>query len=271
MLKSLEDLIAEAKTIAVLTGAGVSTESGIPDFKQNDETWPYPEPRHELISVPYFERNPVRFWKIYREVFSSKFNADPNPVHYWLAELEKEHEVTIITQNVEGLHQKAGSTNVIEVHGTNSVAVCRRGCGPVPMDSLADIELPRCPNCNKPLKPGVSLFMDGIHGMGEARDAARSSDLFIVMGTSLAVGPINEIPYFASAYPGKPVLWINREEPPESHAFVFTHRWLGEFRDFPKNGLMLPGESFYDAGFLLSDPPRFRTVKKSRRYPTFLR
>lgn len=242
-MTTVQTLLDSSKRIAVLTGAGVSTDSGIPDFRQSDETWPYPEPRHELISVSFFKQNPKRFWKVYREVFSDKFHAEPNRNHFWLAELEATHEVTIITQNVEGLHQKAGSTNVIEVHGNNSLAECRRGCPSVTMDSVAAVELPRCPICNAVLKPAVSLFMDGVHGMGEARDATVAADLFIVMGTSLAVGPVNELPYYAGRYPGSKVLWINREEPPESHSFVFTHKWFGEFKDFSSEAILLNGEA----------------------------
>lgn len=242
-MTAVQTLLDASKRIAVLTGAGVSTDSGIPDFRQSDETWPYAEPRHELISVPFFKQNPKRFWKVYREVFSDKFHAEPNHNHFWLANLEATHEVTIITQNVEGLHQKAGSTNVIEVHGNNSLAECRRGCPSVSMDSIASVELPRCSVCNAVLKPAVSLFMDGVHGMGEARDATVAADLFIVMGTSLAVGPVNELPYYAGRYPGSKVLWINREDPPESHSFLFSHKWIGEFKDFSSAEHVLLGEA----------------------------
>lgn len=242
-MTTVRELLDGSKSIAVLTGAGVSTDSGIPDFRQNDETWPYAEPRQEIISVPYFQQNPVRFWRIYREIFSDKFHAEPNRNHTWLAELEEDHEVTIITQNVEGLHQKAGSTNVIEVHGNNSLAECRRGCPDVSMDSIASMELPRCVVCNAVLKPAVSLFMDGVHGMGEAREATVEAELFIVMGTSLEVGPVNELPYFAGRKPGSKVLWVNREEPPESHSFKFTHKWVGEFKDFSASEVVLLGEA----------------------------
>ncbi len=232
-LRTIAELINSAKSITILTGAGVSTESGIPDFKTSDETWPYERPRHELISVNYFQRNPKHFWEVYRDVFSSKFTAVPNSVHSWIAGLENsERMVTVITQNVDGLHQAAGSTRVIEVHGNIGSAKCLRCGSTSTMAEVADQELPRCAWCGKPMKPAVVLFGDQVLGLAEAQNEVYASDLFITMGTALDVGPVNQLPLFAQEMSSQSRLWLSREPVPEF--FSFTHQVLGELGDFVK-------------------------------------
>jgi len=233
-LKAIAELISSAKSVTILTGAGVSTDSGIPDFKTNDEIWPYERPRTELISVKYFHQDPKRFWEVYRAVFSSKFDAKPNGVHEWIASLEnKDRLVTVITQNVDGLHQAAGSTRVIEVHGNLTKAKCPR-CGHTEtMEAIAEFALPRCVKCNKPLKPTVVLFGDQVKGIPEATGEVYGSELFITMGTSLDVGPINQLPDFAMHMTLQPRLWLSRDAVPE--LFSFTHEVLGELGDFVKS------------------------------------
>lgn len=233
-MNNLKDLLKESHEIVVLTGAGVSTDSGIPDFKESDENWTHKVPRIEAISLPYFLQEPDSFWKIYREVFSSKFTAEPNSFHYYLAELEKTHKVTIITQNVDGLHKAAGSTHVIEAHGNLKTLVCLQAhCkARYPVRIFEDKELPRCIRCNFPLKPNVSLFFEGITGMDKARAALKTSDLFITAGTSLLVGPINEIPFIAEINYPQDRLWINRDKPP--YDYNFQYKFIGEMKNFLK-------------------------------------
>lgn len=232
MEKFLEALV-KAKHVTFLTGAGVSTASGIPDFKSTDDTWPYDEPRELLISLPYFQRNPEHFWKVYREVFSSKFNAEENDVHRWIGELERTKYVHVITQNVDGLHQKGGSNSVIEIHGTNTQAVCLK-CGKrVPMEDTLDSPLPRCGNCNKVLKPGVCLFNENVYGLADAQRVLRNTDMLIVMGTSLEVGPVNTFPLYAQAYSELPLVWINRETPPQG--YDFDHVLQTDLTEFVKS------------------------------------
>lgn len=232
MLEDYKALLASAKRIVVLTGAGVSTDSGIPDFRSSDETWRYDEPREALISLPYFLQEPTEFWAVYREVFGSKFSAEPNSVHRWIAGLEQHSEVTVITQNVDGLHQAAGSSRVLEAHGSLQTAECLRCGHKYPMSSLHDQVTPACETCRIPLKPSVSLFMEGIHHMGEAREAILESDVFLCVGTSLLVGPVNELPFVAIYATGQPTLWLNREPAPEH--YEFGHSILGELSDFVK-------------------------------------
>lgn len=138
----------------------MSTASGIADFKSTDENWAHELPRAEVMSLPYFLQEPLSFWKIYREVFGTKLEAAPNDIHRWLASLEEYAEVTIITQNVDGLHQLAGSSRVIEVHGSGREAICLTCGKKTPMEALAAEELPTFIPCQRPLKPNVSLFLE---------------------------------------------------------------------------------------------------------------
>ena len=229
-MKSFQTALSEAKNIAFLTGAGVSTPSGIPDFKSTDKLWPYKEPRESLLSLSSFHRNPERFWAVYREVFSSKFNATPNSVHQWIAELEKHKDVRVITQNVDGLHQKAGSSKVREVHGSNNNAFCRKCNSTVPMKDVMDIKLPRCEKCRKVLKPGVLLFQESVSDMDGAQEDIIKSDMLIVMGTSLETFPINLIPFYARAYTTMPIVWVNKDASPPN--YVFDHKIQIELTEF---------------------------------------
>lgn len=227
---TIANLIKQAHSITVLTGAGVSTNSGIPDFKSTDEEWPYKQPRHELISLPYFYRNPTHFWEVYRQTFRSSAGAEPNGVHQWIADLEKDHEVTVVTQNIDGLHQKAGSSKVLEVHGSNLLAECLKCKNQVAIDSVADQDLPRCGNCRKPLKPAVILFSEDVRHFDEAESTLLASDLLIVMGTSLAVGPINMLPHYATHSDVKSV-WVSDDDVP--FGYFFDEVWIGDLKDFP--------------------------------------
>lgn len=225
--------ITQARNIFVLTGAGVSTEAGIPDFQTTDENWPYELTREEIMSRPFFNQNPTEFWKAYRTVFSTKFQElQPTSFHYWLAELEQSKTVTITTQNVDGLHSKAGSTEVIEAHGNISRVICTRpSCQQIFARALFEqVELPRCLVCNKPLKPDISLFYEGITGYMDSMERISEADLVIVAGTSLKVGPINELPLQAELRYKKPLLWVNKQLPPPD--YNFDYMFTGNLEDF---------------------------------------
>lgn len=250
--ESLVGLFSEAGHIAVLTGAGISTASGIPDFESTDRDWPYEEPREVMLSALYWRHNPRRFWEAYRHAFGKKLedNLEPTEFHHFLAELESlGKDISIITQNVDGLHQKAGSSNVIEAHGNSSRAICLECRQTVSMESLAEVELPVCSSdqCiglifRKPsvLKPDVSLFFEGVYGMGEFREALESSDFLLVAGTRLNVGPINELPFYAmgtrtderSKRMIQPAVWVSNSTEPIDYSF--THKYYGDLEQFPK-------------------------------------
>ena len=241
MAKEIAELIAGSKRITVLTGAGVSTESGIPDFKSLDDSWSFEEPREAMLSALFWRKDPKRFWEVYRATLGStepNESLEPSSFHRWLLELESRpgvQAVDILTQNVDGLHTKAGSSRVIEAHGNSSRAICIECRTTVPMSSVANDPLPRCfeEDCAgfPILKPDVSLFFEGVTGMGDFRRAIDRSDLLIVAGTGLQVGPVNELPYYAQSIL-RPTLWISDEEPPEPGFYHFSHKWIGRLSDF---------------------------------------
>ena len=236
--QSIRERIHSAHRITVLTGAGVSTESGIPDFKSTDESWEFEEPREVMLSAPFWRKYPARFWEVYRATLGRSTDSrflEPGSFHRWLVELEQRPRttnLTILTQNVDGLHSKAGSRNVIEAHGSSSRAICLECKRTVPMESIADDPLPKCANCDyfPVLKPDISLFFEGVHGIRDFRKLIDYSDLLIVAGTRLDVGPVNQLPYYAQFQRGIDSLWISNEESPEEYGF--SHRWHGDLKEF---------------------------------------
>lgn len=231
---SIKKLIDNSPHIVFLTGAGVSTDSGIPDFKTQEKNWKYNLPRAEIFSRPYFNQNPKEFWKIYRETFNNHL-LKPNRFHYLVSALQNSHKVTVTTQNVDGLHSMAGSENVIEMHGNMNKAICTRlSCqAKYDINEFYDEDLPRCPKCNKVMKPDISLFFEGITGFSDSQWALYEADLLVVAGTSLDVGPANELPFYAKM--GKPTktLWINADNPP--YDYDFDYKFIGEISKFVDN------------------------------------
>ncbi|MBM7693044.1 NAD-dependent deacetylase [Peribacillus deserti] len=222
------DSIMEAKKITVFSGAGISTESNLPDFRSRNGLWTNNKSFESLISLSFFRRNPIGFWKAYKEIFAMKLlnQYEPNRGHLFITDLQnKGKDVTVITQNIDGLHGKAGTKKVFEVHGTLKTAECPK-CGTTyDLDYINEHETPRCTAvlknnklCHFILKPDVVLFGDSIHYFNDSIEAAYQSDLFMVMGSSLEVGPINSIPQLISATE-IPMVLINKEHTKYDHLF----------------------------------------------------
>ncbi len=210
--KLWEDLKSSKHAIA-LTGAGISAESGIPTFRGAQGLWSKYDP-DEYAHISSFRRDPEKIWHMLRELILILKDAKPNPAHVALAELEKRGILkSVITQNVDGLHQKAGSKNVIEFHGTNSRLICLN-CPDVVVDaySLDYKEFPRCPKCGALLKPDVVFFGEPIppEALSRSFEEARRCDLCLVIGTSAVVYPAAEIPFVAKRH-GAKVVEINPE------------------------------------------------------------
>lgn len=264
-IEQLARWIKESNKITVLSGAGISTESGIPDFRSSTGVWTSQASRQRVMSLHYFNNHREKFWEAYKDIFQIKLSKDlkPNFGHQFLADLEKRgKDVRIYTQNVDGLHQLSGSSRVYEVHGSMRMAYCT-SCGEeYDLDFIRANHVPRCKHdvvkvnvcntyipianhpfnfvdcptcktrhdisevtkdgirckgihkrikpCRQILKPDVVLFGDGVRYYQEARLAAKEADLFIVLGSSLQVGPINEVPLAVSMWKTKTVI-INRE------------------------------------------------------------
>lgn len=195
-------LIRKAERAVVLTGAGISTPSGIPDFRsEGTGLWSHDEPL-EVASLSTFRTAPERFFQWFQPLADCIFNAEPNAAHLALAELERSgHLQTIITQNIDALHQKAGSRHVIEMHGslrTLSCTDCFRQFEADPFlgPYIATGKIPQCLNCNGILKPDVILFGEQLPQSAwyEAQRAARQCDLMVVAGSSLEVLPVAGLP-----------------------------------------------------------------------------
>lgn len=212
-LETAAKMIADASSVAVLTGAGVSTASGIPDFRSTTGLWTADEAREYYISNHYFYKNPVDFWQKYKDIFRVKLLKDysPNHVHRYLRELEVHgKQITVITQNVDGLHTLAGNEHVIEYHGTLNSATCPNCGSSHDLPYLLAAETPVCKTCKHVLKPDVVLFGDPITEHDKAEQAIQQSELVLILGTSLLVSPFNILPEYSNSL-GKPSILINRE------------------------------------------------------------
>jgi NAD-dependent SIR2 family protein deacetylase len=186
-----------ANHIVVLSGAGMSTESGIPDFRSANGLWTRDMSLAEAISVDYFHRDPVAFWQSFKSIFSIKLAGgyQPNDGHLFLAWLEAcGKRVTVLTQNIDGLHHRAGSREVIELHGTLMTAHCP-SCGTKHgLDYINRDVLPQCSVCADVLKPDVVLYGEAVPNMEKAMRRATEGDFLLVMGSSLEVSPVNYLP-----------------------------------------------------------------------------
>lgn len=194
----LAALLRDARSVVALTGAGISVPSGIPDFRSpGTGLWANVDPM-EVAHIDAWRRDPERFWRFYGHRFHVLDGKEPNGAHRALAELEARGVLdAVVTQNIDGLHRKAGTRRLIEVHGTIDWSVCLACGARYPLDDVrerleADAQgIPRC-DCARPLKPGVVLFGEMLPdgAMEEATDLARGADVLLCIGTSLEVWPV---------------------------------------------------------------------------------
>jgi NAD-dependent deacetylase len=227
---ALGDLIRARQPCVVLTGAGVSTESGIPDFRSPAGIWADVDP-FEVASIQAFRRDPVRVWSFYRERIHLLRDAQPNAAHRAIAELEERGLVAgVITQNIDTLHARAGSREVIEVHGSIRSARCLGCLWSEPADAvLAQLEVdstPVCPHCGEVLKPGVVLFGELLPAaeFDRATHIARSARLLLVVGSSLEIWPVAGLPLEAQAF-----AIVNRGPTAlDAQALLKLDAWSGE-------------------------------------------
>jgi NAD-dependent deacetylase len=202
----LAALLRERQPCVVLTGAGVSTESGIPDFRSATGIWADVDPL-EVASIDAFLDDPVRVWHFYKRRIGLLLDAEPNAGHRALADLERRGLVAaVVTQNIDTLHERAGSREVVEVHGSIRAAVCLRCLWNEPaervLEQLALRPVPLCPHCGAILKPGVTLFGELLpaEAIEKATELARSAALMLVVGSSLEVWPVAGLPLEARAF-----------------------------------------------------------------------
>jgi NAD-dependent deacetylase len=196
----LAALIADRRPCVVLTGAGVSTESGVPDFRSPSGIWAHFDPL-EYGSIQAFQADPAKVWNFYAPRFSTLTEAEPNDAHRALAELERRGYVrVVVTQNIDLLHERAGSSDVIEVHGSIRSSSCP-GCGAT--YALAEVlalletsEVPACSRCGAIVKPDVVFFGEVLPqgAIERAFELAREAKLMLVVGSTLEVHPAASLP-----------------------------------------------------------------------------
>ena len=229
-IKRLKELVDSSDNIVFFGGAGVSTESGIPDFRSVDGLYhqKYDYPPETILSHTFWEERPEEFYRFYRDKLIVK-GAKPNAAHLRLAKLEREGKLkAIITQNIDGLHQKAGSQEVLELHGSVLRNHCTR-CGKFyGVERIAESRgIPRC-TCGGIVKPDVVLYEEALDEktLAGAISAIRQADVLIVGGTSLTVYPAAGL---LGYYRGGRLALINRDETPyDDMAGLVLHASLGD-------------------------------------------
>jgi NAD-dependent deacetylase len=199
-VERLAELMRRRGPATVLTGAGISTESGIPDFRSPAGVWAQYDPA-EYATIDAFRADPRKVWSFYSLRLRVLVDAEPNAGHFALAELERSgHVAAVVTQNIDGLHQRAGSRDVVEVHGSIRSSTCP-GCGAAyGLDQLLalveGVDAPACPRCGEIVKPDVVMFGELLPeaAIDRAYELARATRLLLVVGSTLEVWPVSMLP-----------------------------------------------------------------------------
>ena len=229
-IETLRRWVSESNQMVAFTGAGVSTESGVPDFRSVDGLYnqKFEYPPETIISHSFYLRNPEYFFRFYREKMMP-LEVQPNITHFTLAKWEREgHLAAVVTQNIDGLHQKAGSKRVYELHGSILRNYCTQ-CGKFyPAEFVKNSNgIPRC-GCGGIVKPDVVLYEEGLNDrvVEGALEAISQADLLLVAGTSLTVYPAAG---FLRYYRGNRLVLINRDPTPyDDRADLVIHDSLGK-------------------------------------------
>ncbi|NIP39317.1 MAG: NAD-dependent protein deacylase [Candidatus Dadabacteria bacterium] len=230
------DLVLSSSNAVAMTGAGISTESGIPDYRSPGAgLWEKMD--QSVVSLDGFREDPTRYYDYSLELYPIRRAAKPNPAHHLLAELERrDHLKGVITQNVDGLHQDAGSDRVHELHGSLRQAVCIDCNVLQPMDEAMERVIsgqnpPLCTECGGVLKPNAVFFGEALPRMPweSSVELSEKADLFIAIGSSLLVSPANALPDIAIRGGSKIVVLNNTPTPFDGEAEVVVREKIGEF------------------------------------------
>ena len=224
----LARLVREAQSVVALTGAGISVPSGIPDFRSpGSGLWENVNPM-EVAHIDAWRADPERFWHFYGSRFQSLEDKEPNGAHFALVELERRGRLdAVITQNIDRLHRRAGTRELIEVHGTIETSSCLDCGARYPLDEVrarlsgSAISVPDC-DCGQPLKPDVVLFGEWLpeDALERAYGLAAGADLLLCVGSSLEVHPIAQLPGITRQAGGRVAIVTAGPTPWDSHAAV---------------------------------------------------
>lgn len=233
-IEQLQEWISGSDNIVFFGGAGVSTESGIPDFRSVDGLYnqKYDYPPETILSHTFYRRHPEEFYRFYRDKMLCT-TAKPNKAHMKLAELEKAGKLrAVVTQNIDGLHQAAGSKEVLELHGSVLRNYCE-DCGEFfDVDYIVDSDgVPKCNKCGGPIKPDVVLYEEGLDNntMSKSLQYISNADILIIGGTSLAVYPAAGL---IDYYRGHKLVLINKSATPmDSRADLVINEPIGQVLD----------------------------------------
>lgn len=232
-IEKLKEIVRDSNNIVFFGGAGVSTESGIPDFRSVDglynQQWNYPP--ETILSHSFFTRDPEEYYRFHRAKLVVE-GVKPNRAHLRLASLEREGKLrAVITQNIDGLHQAAGSKKVLELHGSILRAYCSKCRRPYPADVINyGAGVPRC-SCGGVIRPDIVLYEEGLDEdiLSQSISYIRNADVLIVGGTSLNVYPAAGL---INYYRGNKLVLVNLSETPyDSYADLVIHEKIGEVFD----------------------------------------
>lgn len=219
-IKTLKEMIEESHTIAFFTGAGISTLSGIPDFRSKNGLYSnryHGKKPEKILHIKYFNRHPEEFYAFYREKLLID-NIDPNVIHLFISELQQlGKEVTVVTQNIDGLHEKAGSLKIHNLHGTIHRNYCVDCKKEYDIDYIKQTDgIPYCKKCGGIIRPAITFYGEFLdkETFKQARLDTKNADLLIVLGTSLVVYPASEI---VSHFRGKHLVIINKKRTKFNH------------------------------------------------------
>lgn len=213
-IKTLKEMIEESHTIAFFTGAGISTLSGIPDFRSKNGLYSnryHGKKPEKILHIKYFNKHPEEFYAFYREKLLID-NIDPNVIHLFISELQQlGKDVTVVTQNIDGLHEKAGSLKIHNLHGTIHKNYCVDCKKEYDIDYIKQTDgIPYCKECGGIIRPAITFYGEFLdkETFKQARLDTKNADLLIVLGTSLVVYPASEI---VSHFRGKHLVIINKK------------------------------------------------------------
>jgi NAD-dependent deacetylase len=236
LIEQAANLILDSNYAVALTGAGISTPSGIPDFRSNEGgLWQEYDPM-QVASLSVFRIQPQKFYEWFRPLTKKIINAEPNAAHIALANLENQGVLkSIITQNIDGLHQKSGSKFVLEVHGTMKTLSCVLCYTQYPVSEfsgpfITQGIIPQCPKCQGILKPDAILFEEQLPRKTwlKVEEEIKKCDLLLVAGSSLEVFPVARLPYQAVSQGAKLIIINKQETYIDSRADVVLHEDVAE-------------------------------------------